>query len=244
MSDQGAKPQTQTTLTADDPGVRLIMLPGLGTDARFLKPQQDGHLPLDIPDLPPPQLDETVAQYAQRVAAAVRVPRGPFILAGVSFGGILALEMAPLLKPSAVVLVASCRSTGILASWTRRLGPKLRFVPGPLCKPLVGLMLWWYCRHERLSPRQQLLMTTMYRDSPSIFFRWAAVRLTNWQCSVALPCPVYHIHGGRDRLFGATCMDCPPDELVGDAGHAISMTHARIVNRFLAAKLSEIARQR
>ena len=90
---------------------QLILLPGLGADHRLLEPQRRAFPQLIVPPWIPPRKNESLPDYAARMAETVTPSRDvPLVLGGVSFGGMLAYEMARHLKPDAVVLIASCRN--------------------------------------------------------------------------------------------------------------------------------------
>ena len=102
-------------------GFQLILLPGLGADHRLLEPQRAAFPQLVVPPWIPPRKRESLPQYAARMAETVTPSRDvPLILGGVSFGGMLAYEMARYLKPDAVVLIASCRTRRVFVRSMRR----------------------------------------------------------------------------------------------------------------------------
>src|SRR5688572_21332879 len=85
----------------------VYCLPGLGADHRLFSRL---HLPeginikcIDwIKNLP----DETVADYAKRLAKEINTSE-PFSLIGVSFGGVVSLEIARQLSPQHVIIISS-----------------------------------------------------------------------------------------------------------------------------------------
>jgi pimeloyl-ACP methyl ester carboxylesterase len=84
----------------------FYLIPGLGADERvfqFLRLQGDVHI---LRWLPPEGSDEALPHYAARLASAVPVAQACWLV-GVSFGGVLALEIAQLRPLARVVLVSS-----------------------------------------------------------------------------------------------------------------------------------------
>ena len=65
--------------------VELIFLPGLGADHRLFAPQAGVFENLTVPPWIPPCRDESLQQYAARLAETIE-PKGPYVLGGVSLG--------------------------------------------------------------------------------------------------------------------------------------------------------------
>src|ERR1700712_4564404 len=99
---------------------RLILLPGLGIDERLFEPQRALRARIEVPAWLRFEVEETMEHYAQRMVETID-QSSPFFLGGVSFGGMLALEMAKYLKPQAVIAIAACRA-GREVAWPFRMG--------------------------------------------------------------------------------------------------------------------------
>jgi pimeloyl-ACP methyl ester carboxylesterase len=208
----------------------LMLLPGLGADQRMFEPQRQSFPDLEVPSWIDPQRREPLAHYAERLADKLERPQ-PLVLGGVSLGGMVAWELARLLKPKALVLIASCRTPRSIAPWARMCGMVGGLIPSAVIegtKPLAVLTA------GRLAGAGQFsdLCLRMYRDSDSRFMRWAALAVHGWQPSPAPDCPVFQTHGACDRIIPASRV--PADLLVPGGGHMINLTHAEAVNRFIA----------
>jgi pimeloyl-ACP methyl ester carboxylesterase len=233
------------------PAFQLILLPGLGSDYRLLEPQREEFSQLVVPPWIPPLRGESLPHYAARMAETVRpgdcpdfrgrtpqewdcppvAPGSPLVLGGVSFGGMLALEMARHLKPDAVVLIASCRSP-------RGLRPIYR--AGRRLLPLVPVQAWGVAKllsgpvvrlRIHVPPARRKLAVAMFKQSDSRFMHWTLHAILNWQPTPLTGIPVFHIHGGRDPLIPARRVTA--DEIIPDGGHLINVTHGDEVNRFI-----------
>src|SRR5687767_11649214 len=95
---------------------RLYVMSGLACDERLFEKQRG--LPLDLRFLPwiTPRESEPVGEYAERMCERID-PSEPFLLGGVSFGGMMAMQMMKYVKPRAVVLLSSCRRPAGLPGW-------------------------------------------------------------------------------------------------------------------------------
>jgi thioesterase domain-containing protein len=87
----------------------LILLPGMGGDARMFYPQLATLANATVPVWIEPQHGERLAAYAARMARAVD-PGVPCFVGGASFGGMVAVEMARHLEAQACFLIGSIRS--------------------------------------------------------------------------------------------------------------------------------------
>lgn len=217
---------------------QLILLPGLGADYRLLEPQRAAFPNLIVPPWIPPHKNESLPSYAARMAETVAPTRdSPLILGGVSFGGMLACEMARHLKPDAVVVIASCRTPqGLRPSHlaARRLLPVLPVAAWSVVKLLSGPVM--RVMHRRSVERRELLVR-MFKESDSRFMHWVVQAILNWEPTPLEGIPVFHIHGGRDRMIPAWRIHA--DVMISDGGHLINMTRAEQVNDYI----KEIAAQ-
>ena len=214
----------------------LVLLAGLGADERLFEQQRAAFA--DVVVVQPwidPLDDEDLCSYAARVAALVAAAvdrRRPLLIGGSSFGGMVALEMARVLKPDGVVLLGSARDlSGVHPLW-RPLLPLARLAP-----------LWAHRLFARLGPvvarplfgadddDVTRLFSLMLRDSPPARVQWACRALASWRPQPFGELPIFSIHGHDDRLLPA--QRAGADVVVDGAGHLLPLTHGAAVNAFL-----------
>lgn len=221
----------RSPMTETDDTLPLILLPGIGTDARVFALQRLAFPQLCIPDWIPPLPRESLADYAARFADAVN-PGRPCIVGGMSFGGMVALELSRHLPAVACVMISSIKSPRELPLWMRALSPLAAVLPrrtdlfvaavGTLLKYTVGFALpargRQFCDHLSKT-RSQVLP-------------WACRVAVKWRPqSVEWPCPVFHLHGDADPIFPLRFTR--PDRVISGGGHALPLTHPYVVNQFL-----------
>ena len=223
---------------SDTCNARLVMLPGMGVDARLFEPQRRVFPNLEVPAWIEPRPHETLADYARRWARTVDA-RPPFFLGGVSLGGMVAYLAARHLQPRAVFLVASCRS-GRAISRAFRIGELTsRALPDWLLRRLRGPAANFVARLDDCPPQHRRILHDIASDCPIPFQRWAGRAITHWarDGDPAEPgVPVHQIHGQNDRLI--PLIPGEPDHVVPDGGHLINLTHAEEVNRFMLEKIA------
>jgi pimeloyl-ACP methyl ester carboxylesterase len=215
---------------------RMILLPGLGADARLLAPQQAAFPGIVVPAWQEPRANESLPSYAARLAT--RFSPGPDdIIGGVSFGGMLALEIARHYPVRAVIIIASCRHPRAIAPMTRRFARVgLKFpLPGaasrlaPLAVGALGPM----------GEADRRVILDMAEAVPFSFIRWGARAILDWQGCESLTFPVLHIHGKRDRII--LCRAVGPDIAIEGAGHVVNLTHADKVNAAIGTFVNDLA---
>ena len=149
-------------------------------------------------------------------------------LVGVSFGGLLALEIGRLRPLARVVLISSLASA-------QQLPPALKFgratglyrlVPYGLLAHLPRLAQWFFGARNG---REYRLLARILRATDPAFARWAIRQLLHWD-SAGVPAAV-RLHGTHDRLLPAG--SAPIDYLLPGAGHFLIVSHAAAVSRIL-----------
>jgi pimeloyl-ACP methyl ester carboxylesterase len=201
---------------------------GLGADERVFE-----HLVLpgcSLIHLPwiTPERKEPIAHYAGRMNALVR-HENP-VLMGLSFGGIMAVEMSRLLPIRRLWLLSSVKERRELPGYMR-FGKHL-----PLHKLLLPLN-----PQRRMGPFEnynlgvetldERTMVNEFRKRVDPFFlRWSINAIISWEAPRP-PGNTFHIHGGNDRIFPVALAH--PDRVVPGAGHFMAHNRAPEVSRYL-----------
>lgn len=218
--------------------MKLILLPGVGADARLFEPQREVFPDLLVPDWLPPEPEESLPHYAARMAGAIAPwleEDGPVVLGGVSFGGMVAYEAARHVRPAAVVQIASCRSRHAVRAMLRATRPvapamlpkalKVAKVLSPMAVELLA----------NLKTKQRNFFVEMFKQADPEFMKWALTAILHWEPSSPPEVTVRQIHGRRDLLIPAANVEA--DEVIPDAGHLLNMTHPTEVNAFIRKAL-------
>ena len=214
--------------------VELILLPGLGADHRLFTPQAAVFDNLTIPPWIPPEHGESLQQYASRLAETIE-HKGPYVLGGISLGGMIAHEMAAHLAarghgPRGLVLIATCRTRSGLRNWYRGLAPAAACLPAAInvSKPIAP----WAARlFSRLPAETRQLSVRMFQKADSRFMQWGLSAILRWRPSAAADLLTQQIHGRLDRVI--PIRNVQPDRVIEDGGHLINLTHPQQVNKFI-----------
>ena len=212
------------------PGIKMwYLIPGLGADERVFR-RLRLHGPVRVLAwLAPCSLTEPLACYAARLAEAVP-PEQPCWLVGVSFGGLLALEIGRLRPLARIVLISSLQAASELPPWLRlaRATGLHRLVPFGLLARLPRLAQWFFGAR---GGAEYWLLRQILRATDPAFARWATARLLDWQ-SAGVPTAI-RLHGTRDRLLPVGA--APVEYRLPGAGHFLIVSHAAQVSRVLNA---------
>jgi pimeloyl-ACP methyl ester carboxylesterase len=204
-----------------------FLIPGLGADERVFRG-------LNLPGpvtvlswLPPQSATEPLRHYAARLAEAV--PTGQVCwLVGVSFGGLLALEIGRLRPLARIVLISSLANSAQLPLLLKigRATGLYRLVPFGLLPRLPRLAQWFFGARNG---REYRLLSRILLDTDPMFARWATEQLLQWD-STGVPTAV-RLHGTHDRLLpaGTAYIDYP----LSGAGHFMIVSHAAQISRIL-----------
>lgn len=207
----------------------------MGADARLFEPQRAYGFRFEVPVLPDPAPGEDMLAYAARIRDQLDLA-GPCVVGGVSFGGMVACEVARVCTVRCVLLIASCRNRDAVPSHYRLAELASRLVPDFLIKRRALVSGRMLAALECLNPEQQNVVCEMSRDVDVPQLRRISRMILRWQAPATLPCPVYQIHGDADRIIPIRRVK--PDEIVRGGGHLINMTHADQVNRFIERYLA------
>ncbi|SFQ35272.1 alpha/beta hydrolase [Hymenobacter arizonensis] len=212
----------------------FYLIPGLGADERvfqFLRLEGEAHV---LRWLPPQSLSEPLLHYAARLATAVPEDLACWLV-GVSFGGILALEVAQLRPLARVVLISSFVGPGELpwVAGLARVTGVHRLLPPQLLPRLPRVAQWFFGVKKGSEYR---LLQQILRDTDPAFTRWAIGQLVQWRGRPMAS--VTRIHGTADRLLPAGAAH---SQYLLPGGHLIIVSQAAEISSILNQLAAETA---
>lgn len=177
--------------------MNIYLLSGLGADYRaFQRVHFPGYNPVFIKWIAPLK-DESISDYAKRLSFQVKDERP--VLIGLSFGGMVAVEISKFMKPRALILISSARSGSDLhPSFAFLIKVKvLKLIPEFLLKKsnfilesLMGIS----------QKKDKQILAEIIADTDVSFLMWALNAMSKWKNKV-LPEHLIEIHGTADRLI-------------------------------------------
>jgi pimeloyl-ACP methyl ester carboxylesterase len=174
-----------------------------------------------------PEESETLRDYALRMADQIDSSE-PYVLLGLSFGGMLAVEIAKKIPPKQLVLIATVPHHSHLPFYYRKafnLGVHRLASPG-----VIKNFVYFKRFFTSESPEDKLIIKQMARDMDHSFIRWAVDAIMQWDAGDE-PVEYVHIHGTHDEIFPHRYTK--PSVSIPKAGHLMIFDRAPDINSVL-----------
>ena len=179
-----------------------------------------------------PGLNEPIESYAARLKR--QIPDEYPVIVGLSFGGMLAVQIAKAFKYRKVVLLSSAKTRSEIPFYLRF----MRYVPiHKLATPrflkaanqfaykLMGI-------HKR---KDKILFSQMLAQADDAFLKWAINSIINWQ-NTQVPGKLVHIHGTKDILLPYIFVQA--DVTVRGGVHLMVMNRPEEISKLLKAAIT------
>ncbi len=197
----------------------IYFISGLGADKRvFVNLRIDG--PQKHIEWEQPLKNESLQDYSRRLIRQID-STSEVILIGVSFGGVIAQEIARLIPVKKLIIISSIKNENEM-DWKLRLVGRLNLhkpFPASVLKFFNKLTADYYFGIR--SKEESKLLQRIISDTDPVFMVWAIDRLMHWRNSSATV--FLHIHGTDDRIF--------PFGPVRNAVPVLKGGHLMILNR-------------
>ena len=176
----------------------------------------------------PPLKKETLEQYAARMSTKIPVTADPIIVVGVSFGGMIAVEVSKRRRPAITILISSIKTITELPPILRFLG-KLGFHQ---YLPMTWAKHWrwpfeWIFGAKTSSEKK--LLHEIIQDTDVSFVKWAFTAIVNWQNTDLLP-DLVHLQGNQDKIFPFKKIQQP---IALEGGHLIIFSAAAKISDYI-----------
>ncbi len=208
----------------------IYLLSGLGADYRAFKN-------LKLPSkyncvhivYVAPHPKETLQSYAQRISKEQIDTTKPFGIIGLSFGGILAMELLNYVKPVKTILISSITHKYELPLLYRIAGTLglNKFIPSKRVNKPNWLTYWMFGVQEQ---KDKAILAEILTSSNTQFSKWAVNEIVNWKRKTPQP-NLYRIHGTKDRIL--PIKGFTPDYKIKNGGHLLIVQHGATVSEWV-----------
>ncbi|HEX8525070.1 MAG TPA: alpha/beta hydrolase [Tepidisphaeraceae bacterium] len=213
---------------------RLVLLPGLGVGEGLFGKQKSLPVRVEFPQILTPRQEESFAAYAARLAKTID-PTPPLYLGGVSFGAMLAMEMAKELNAAGVFSLSGATNKSQISPIIRILALLASGMPRalfPLAQKVTPAFLRILGRWDR---QERHFLLDVFETVNFELARWGAVRIMEWRAPAGIPCPMYWIHGEIDHVVPVKAV--PADAIVLGGGHFFNVSHPDATNAFITERI-------
>jgi len=209
----------------------IYCISGLGADEKiFTHLHIKGYELRYIPWIRPHK-KERIEGYAKRMSEHIKDDSA--ILLGVSFGGMMGIEIAKQRPLHKLFIVSSVKSAGEMPRWMKAAGAlKLdKILPTRLHRYTEKI------DNARLgvSTKEEKEMVRTYRKNADlVFVDWAITQILNWKNNWQ-PANIIHIHGDRDKIFPVKKIN--PTCIIEEGTHMMIYNRAREISEYIQKEL-------
>lgn len=203
----------------------LYLISGLGADKRVFDYLDLDGFKLNHIEWIKPLKDEKIQSYSKRLLQQVKTGRPTVI--GVSFGGMIGIEMAKHVEIDKLILISSVKRKEDIP-FRYRLAGNLwmnKLIPAPLYRKTNFLVYWLFGVTKK---KEKELLTAIMDDADNDFVDWATNAIVTWDNDEQVP-NIITVHGTADRIFPFK----EADYKVEKGGHLMIVTKADEVSRII-----------
>lgn len=209
----------------------IYIFSGLGADERvFQKLDFSGFKATFIKWIIPHD-KETIENYSTRLLAQITTKKPTLI--GLSFGGIIAVEVAKQIETEKVILIASAKTKNDIPFYYRFAGQLgvHKLLPTRLLKSSNFITNWFFGTATTFD--KQLLRQILIDTNPT-FLKWAIDKITNWTNQTQTK-NIFHIHGASDRILPLKYVNC--NLTIKNGGHLMTLNKSEELNNILRQQI-------
>lgn len=209
----------------------LYIFSGLGADERVFQRLDFSGFSTTFIKWIVPQDKETIENYATRLLDQITTTKPTLI--GLSFGGLMAVEVAKQIDTEKVILIASAKTKKEIPFYYRFAGQLglHKLLPTGLLKNSNFITNWFFGTSSAFD--KQLLKQILIDTDPT-FLKWAIDKITRWT-NLTQTKNIFHIHGDRDKILPLSYVKC--NSTIKNGGHLMTINKADELNNILRQQL-------
>lgn len=209
----------------------IYLFSGLGADERVFKYLRfPGYHVVHVKWIAPLR-NEPIAAYAKRLLRQIHTDRP--ILIGLSFGGIMAIEVSKLIETEKLVIIASVKTRNELPFYYRmaKYLPLYKMIPSSLMKYPDRMSNWFFGAESK---EDKDILAAILKDTDPVFLKWAINTIVNWD-NLELIKQLVHIQGDADHVLPARFVRA--NIIINGGGHLMTLNKAEELNEVINRSL-------
>jgi len=215
---------------------KIYFISGLGADERVFQFLNISGFETKNIKWEDPLKNESLTDYSKRLINQIDLNE-KVILIGVSFGGMIAQEIANLIECEKVIIISSIKSLKELDEKMRMVKQSAiyKFIPSRFLKWTNSLSADYYFSTE--TKEESKLLKQIITDTDRFFMKWAIDKIMTWKYeSEFLQEKLTHIHGTHDRIFPIN--NITNAIKIKDGGHFMIVNRAKEISAIIQEKLN------
>ncbi len=215
--------------------MNIYFIPGLGVDNRVFRKiiLPHGFNAFYFEWILPISIEEPIEEYAKRLVQSINI-KAPYILVGLSFGGIIAKELQAFLKPEKTILISSVSCSDQLP-WYFKMDKYLsihRLLPAFFMKTPNPFLQWIF---GIKTPEEKALFSLILKDTDDKILRWSLRAIVHWR-NEKKGYNIIHVHGTMDKLLPFRFVDA--DYKIEGGEHFMVYSKATEISALLTKLIS------
>jgi pimeloyl-ACP methyl ester carboxylesterase len=178
-----------------------------------------------------PLKNETIRRYSLRMGEKIQHPSP--VLLGVSFGGMIAIEIAKQIPLAKLIIVSGIKTANELPRWMKLTG---KFQLHKIL-PTRSYKITERYDNRRLgiSNEEERKLVNAYREKMDpVYYNWAVHQVLNWKNNW-YPEDIIHIHGDHDRIFPVKNLN--PTHIIRGGSHIMMLNKAQEISQCINSVL-------
>lgn len=209
----------------------IYIFSGLGADERVFQQLDFSDFNATFIKWIVPLPKETIEHYATRLLDQITTAKP--ILIGLSFGGLMAVEVAKQIAAEKIILIASAKTKNEVPFYYRYAGHLglHKLLPIRLLTSSNFVTDWFF---GTTSPSDKQLLKQILMDTDPAFLKWAIDKVANWTNQTHI-INIFHIHGTSDKILPLKFVTC--DQEIENGGHLMTLNKADELNKILRERI-------
>ncbi|MFN9999348.1 MAG: hypothetical protein ACK52X_06985, partial [bacterium] len=224
-------PILNDTQTDNDLTKELYIFSGLGADERVFQRLDFSGFSATFIKWIVPKEKETIENYATRLLDQITTTNPTLI--GLSFGGLIAVEVAKQIDTEKVILIASAKTRNEIPFYYRFAGQLglHKLLPSRLLKSSNFITNWFFGIKTTFDKQ---LLNHILIDTDPAFLKWAIDKVASWTNQTQIK-NIFHIHGTSDRILPLSFVRC--NSTIKNGGHLMTLNKSDELNEILRQNL-------
>lgn len=212
--------------------MKVYAIPGLATNNKIFSQLSLKDHDLVVLKWPPLKKEYSMADYAACFVDQMNILE-PFVLIGLSFGGMLAVEIGKITKPEKIILISSAKTLNGLSRSVRM----FKYFPLYLILPEIFFRKASYLFRRVMGTliKDLAVLAGMVKEMPDNYYKFAIKYIVTWDNTV-IPENCILIIGTKDKLM--LFDEKFADHIVKDGTHAMVITRAGELSELLKSEIN------